>query len=428
MRDNNFVFGLIEDIRDQDYAIASYYIELDRLVDPYEKAKTFAVGQTIGTWVPVPGITDEMRKKHMGKVVQIFDLPPADLTTQRSDDNIRSYIFQIAYPTINFEANFPMMITTLLGNDASTSSLAKLVDLQLPQKFLEEFKGPKFGIEGLRKLSGVEERPLLLNMIKPCTGFSPETGAKIFYETALGGVDFIKDDELLGNPSFCPLVDRVKAYNKASDAAFQITGKRTIYIPNITDNTDKIFANAAKVIEAGAKMVMVNFSAVGYSTLHALSKTLTVPIFGHYAGTGPYYEGAKTGMSSPLAIGKFPRLAGADGVMINTPYGGYPLERQKYLRTYHELSLPIKGIKPTLTSCGGGVNPGMVDRFINDLGTDIMLAPGGAIQGHPMGAVAGVHAMLQAIEASMNKKPMEEAAKEYKELKAAIDLWGYLKN
>ena len=70
----------------------------------------------------------------------------------------------------------------------------------------------------------------------------------------------------------------------------------------------------------------------------------------------------------------------------------------------------------------------MVDRFINDLGTDIMLAPGGAIQGHPMGAVAGVHAMLQAIEASMNKKPMEEAAKEYKELKAAIDLWGYLKN
>ena len=45
-----------------------------------------------------------------------------------------------------------------------------------------------------------------------------------------------------------------------------------------------------------------------------------------------------------------------------------------------------------------------------------------------MGAGAGVHAMLQAIEASMNKKPMEEAAKEYKELKAAIDLWGYLKN
>ncbi|KZL88985.1 RuBisCO large subunit C-terminal-like domain-containing protein [Clostridium magnum] len=426
--EHNFVYGLMEDIRDQDYAIASYYIELDCSIDPYEKAKTFAIGQTIGTWVPVPGITDEMRRNHMGKVVQIFDFPPADLTTQKPDDNIRSYIFQIAYPVINFEANFPMMITTLLGNDASTSSQAKLVDLQLPDSFINELKGPNFGVKGLRKLCGVEDRPLLLNMIKPCTGFSPETGAKIFYDTALGGVDFIKDDELLGNPSFCPLEDRVKAYNKASEAAYEVTGKRTIYIPNITDSVDKIFDNATKVIEAGAKMVMVSFSAVGYSTLHALAKTIKVPIFGHYAGTGPYYEGPKTGMSSPIAVGKFPRLAGADGVMINTPYGGYPLERQKYLRTYHELSLPLKEIKPTLTSCGGGVNPGIVGKFIKDLGTDIMLAPGGAVQGHPMGAAAGVHAMLQAIEASMHKIPMEEAVKDHKELKAAIDLWGYVKS
>lgn len=424
----NLVFGLLEDIRDKDYIIASYYIELNPFIDPYEKAKTFAVGQTIGTWVPVPGITDEMQRNHMGKVVQIFDLPPADLSTQKPENSDSAYIFQIAYPTINFEANFPMMITTLLGNDASTSTQAKLVDLQLPDSLLNDFSGPNFGIDGIRKLCGVQERPLLLNMIKPCTGFSPETGAKIFYNTALGGVDFIKDDELLGNPSFCPLEKRVKAYIKASEAAYQITGKKTIYIPNITDNADKIFDNASRAIEAGAQMVMINFSAVGYSSLHSLSKYIKVPIFGHYASTGPFYEGPKTGMSSPIAIGKLPRLAGADGVMINTPYGGYPITRQKYLRTYHELSLPLRGIKPTLTSCGGGVNPGIVNKFIKDLGTDIMLAPGGAIQGHPIGAAAGVHAMLQAIDASVNNIPIEEAAKEHKELKAAIDLWGYEKN
>ena len=81
----------------------------------------------------------------------------------------------------------------------------------MPKPFLNAFSGPSFVIEGLQNLTGVYDRPLLLNMIKPCTGFMAEVGQKIFYETALGGVDFIKDDELLGDPTFCPLVQRVIA-------------------------------------------------------------------------------------------------------------------------------------------------------------------------------------------------------------------------
>ena len=110
------------------------------------------------------------------------------------------------------------MLTTLLGNDASTSVRAKLLELFIPPTLASLYPGPGFGIEGLRQLTGVERRPLLLNMIKPCIGFTPEEGARIFYQTALGGVDFIKDDELLGNPSFCPLETRVRAYIQASDA------------------------------------------------------------------------------------------------------------------------------------------------------------------------------------------------------------------
>ena len=116
-------------------------------------------------------------------------------------------------------------------------------------------------------MTGVYDRPLLLNMIKPCTGFTAEVGQKIFYETALGGVDFIKDDELLGNPTFCPLVQRVKAYNAASDAAYEKTGKRTIYVANITAGVGQLEENAKRAVDAGARMLMVNFAAVGYSAL-----------------------------------------------------------------------------------------------------------------------------------------------------------------
>lgn len=102
-------------------------------------------------------------------------------------------------------------------------------------------------------------------MIKPCIGFEIEDGAKIFYNTALGGVDFIKDDELLGNPDFCPLKNRVRAYVDASEKAFEITGKRTLYIPNITDHVAKLIDNAKIAEENGSKSNHAYFASVGLS-------------------------------------------------------------------------------------------------------------------------------------------------------------------
>ena len=111
-------------------------------------------------------------------------------------------------------------------------------------------------------------------------------------------------------------------------------------------------------------------------------------------------------------------------VMINTPYGGYPLKYQKYISTAQQLALPLYDIKSSFPMVGGGVHPGLVDQFVSDLGSDIIVAAGGAIQGHPMGAAAGARAMRQAIDAVMEGRPLDEAAKEKAELKCALDLWG----
>lgn len=413
---------LFEEVVNEDYVIGSYFLVLNRNENPYEKAKSMAVGQTVGTWLPVPGITEDMRKNHMGRIVNIIDVNPADLSSQ-VDDEKSSYIFQIAYPVSNFDDRLPLMLTTLLGNDASTSVQAKLLDLFIPPKLAARYPGPQFGLDGIRKLVNVEKRPMLLNMIKPCIGFEIEDGAKIFYNTALGGVDFIKDDELLGNPDFCPLKNRVRAYVDASEKAFEITGKRTLYIPNITDHVAKLIDNAKIAEENGAKAIMLNFASVGLSGLQMVREAVSIPIMGHYAGAGPYYEGAFSGISSDLMLGKLPRLCGADIVMINTPYGGYPIKKTRYLKTVAALTLPFYDKKPVVPSCGGGVNPGVVHRLMKDLGNDIILAPGGAIQGHPMGAAAGIHAMYDAIDAEMNGKSLEQAVSESKELQAGEYMW-----
>jgi 2,3-diketo-5-methylthiopentyl-1-phosphate enolase len=320
-----------------------------------------------------------------------------------------------------------MMLTTLLGNDASTSTQAKLVDLRMPKGFAESFGGPNLGLDGVRKITGVYGRPLLMSMIKPCTGLTPEAGAEIFYNAAVGGLDVVKDDELLGDASFSSVADRVKAYEGAAGRVFEETGVRPLYIVNITGDTASLLRRAETAIDAGARGVMASCAAVGYGAYRGLADDLKgrdVLLMGHYAGSGMFFEGPLSGMGSHLAVGRFPRLAGADLMMINTPYGGYPLQYEKYIKTVHHLTRPFYGIKPTMPVIGGGVHPGLTERFVSELGGDIVLAAGGAVHGHPMGPGAGARAMRQSIDAAIGGVPLPEAMKEHSELAKAVELWG----
>ena len=422
MTDKNInVYG--EEIRNREFITAVYHLELPEGQDIVKKAARLAVGQTVGTWVPIPGITEDIREKYMGKVVRIFDVPSLDLFTQAVEGR-RQYLVEIAYPSANIPEDFPMLLTALLGNDASTSAQVKLLDIEFPESFIRKFSGPGYGTEGIRKLMEVKRRPLLLNMIKPCTGLSPEEGAKVFYQVALGGVAVIQDDELLGNVAYSRPWDRVARYRKAAAAAYEKTGKKVVYIVNVTDGAATIEDTVQRVLEEGAEMIMMNYPSVGYSLFRKIASEVPVPVLAHNAGAGMFYEGSSSGMSSPLAAGKLIRMAGADMVMVNTPYGGYPLEHSKYLQILQKLQLPYYGLKSSLPVIGGGVHPGMVKKYVEEAGFDLILAAGGSIIGHPMGPKAGGRAMGAAIAAAVMKIPLREAAKESKELKAALDLWG----
>jgi 2,3-diketo-5-methylthiopentyl-1-phosphate enolase len=403
--------------------LATYSITVSADTDICSLAERFAVGQTLGTWVEVPGVTADMRKAHQGRVVSIVSSPAVDLVHQLTDR--LTYLIQIALPTVNFGADLAQLITTCLGNDASTSIQSKLVDLQMPGSFAASFGGPRFGIEGLRKLTGIKSRPLVLNMIKPCTGITPEQGARIFYATALGGVDLIKDDELLGDTEFSPLVDRIRAYEEAASRVEGETGHRALYIPNITAQGTRLLDNARRAVDAGARAVMVAYGSVGYGMLAEVASIAGVPVLGHYAGSGMFYEGPSSGMTAALTAGFFPRLAGADLALINTPYGGYPMLRSSYLDTARRLSLPTPRLKPTMPVVGGGVHAGVAELYLNELGQDIVLAPGGGIQGHPDGATAGARSVFQAIEAWQMNIPADEYSNDHPELATALEKFGY---
>lgn len=423
---DDLTFAYAEEVVGREYIIATYFLQADAGVDMVRKAASFAVGQTVGTWTPVPGVTREMLERHMARIVAVYDVPPAELQKDLpAPPALRSFLVQIAFPEANFGPQFPMLLTTLLGNDVSTATQLKLVDLQLSPSFVAGFGGPKFGIAGLRQRLQIPVRPILLNMIKPCTGFSPEVGAAFFAESARGGVDIIKDDELLGNTSFSAMLDRVTAYRRAAEEVYEQTGHHAAYCPNITDRPEKVVDNARRAQELGAGLVMINAVATGLGVVQAVAEDplVTIPILSHYAGVGSLTENPYAGISSPLLLGKLVRLAGADTAMFGSVYSSYPLLREKYLRIAHFQRMPLYNLKPALPIVGGGVHPASAVRIIEDLGFDVMLAVGGAVQGHPGGAPAGGKAMRQAIDAAVAGIPLVEQAERCPELKQALELW-----
>ena len=107
-----------------------------------------------------------------------------------------------------------------------------------------------------------------------------------------------------------------------------------------------------------------------------------------------------------------------------TPYGGYPLRRLQYLKMIQQLTLPRPHVAPVFPVIGGGVHPGAVETYMSELGPDIILGAGGAIQGHPDGAAAGADAMRQAIDAVMAGQRVVDAAQEHPALAHALERFG----
>jgi len=131
-----------------------------------------------------------LKEEHLAKVIGVYEIPDYEFEVPK-DIQTRNYIIQIAFPEINIGEQIPMLLTTVVGN-ISMGGRIKLLDIRFPEKFVKGFKGPKFGIEGIRKLLNIPKRPLLNNMIKPCTGYPLEVGAELFRLAALGGCDIVK--------------------------------------------------------------------------------------------------------------------------------------------------------------------------------------------------------------------------------------------
>jgi len=95
----------------------------------------------------------------------------------------------------------PNILSSVAGNVFGLRALKnlRLSDIHLPTKLVRSFKGPKYGVNGIRKLLKIQDRPLVGTIIKPKLGLNTKDHAEVAYEAWVGGCDIVKDDENLSS-------------------------------------------------------------------------------------------------------------------------------------------------------------------------------------------------------------------------------------
>jgi len=417
-------FRLPEEVDvEEGYVLATYYIETP--LSLRKAAEALSAEQSTGTWLKVLAETGGLRETHGAKIMNVYEMPGGE-------GNVNKGIVSLAFPVVNFGSRIPNLLSTVAGNlfEIVDFISVRLIDLRFSKDFIQQFKGPKFGIKGTREVVGVSDRPLVGCIMKPDVGLKPDQMASLFYQAAKGGLDLLKDDELygaMGPKEYSPLDERVTKVMEALDKANSEKNEKTLYAVNITDEVGRLLENADLVQRHGANCIMINFLTVGLSALRMLAEdpSVKVPLHCHRdmfaALTRPPQHGVST-----TVLTKICRMAGGDQIHVGSVRGKMYEHEELVAQTVQTCVYPMKHIQPALPVASGKNHAGTIAITVQKLGMDVLIAAGGGVFGHPMGPEAGAKSLRQALEAYLKGTPIEEQSKKDKELKVAIDTWGHI--
>lgn len=411
--------------------VCLFYFEPDKGISTREAAGRIAAESSAGTWTT------------------LARLPRLLKSVMATSYDIRGHYVKIAYPLELWdEGNMPQLLSGIAGNIFGMKALKnlRLVDVSLPPAYLKHYKGPKYGIQGLRKILKVKKRPITGAVPKPKIGFSAKEHSEIAYETWMGGFDLTKDDENLTTTPFNKFEERVRLMTKMRAKAEKETGDVKSALLNITGPTHIMIKRAKMLHDLGWEYAMIDVvtaGCAGVQTLREVCGDYGLAIHAHRAMHATFDRNPKHGLSM-LFLGKIMRAIGVDQIHVGTVVGKLvgsrgevmDIEREITARTlrgekikHGKDTFPVLPqnwgkIKPVLPVSSGGVHPGIIPDILSILGNDIGLLVSGGIHGHPKGTRAGAKAALQAIDASMKGIKLEEYALNHVELEQALEKWG----
>tara|TARA_E500000178_G_C17017273_1_gene753666 strand:+ start:908 stop:2167 length:1260 start_codon:yes stop_codon:yes gene_type:complete len=412
---DNFLFNESVDLNN--YFIAKYFLKSN---DMLRAAKGIAIGQSIGNPnVRLDGETAELLENHLAVILD----HPENLK------NKKEAIVKIAYPVknLNLEEDGVTQLTCIvMGGQMDIEEIlsCRLMDLELPEIFLKTFKGPKIGMNNIKKRTNSIGRPLLGGIVKPKTGLDIETLKTVCVNMVKGGVDFIKEDEILGNPSCCPFEERVKIVNDAVQNEAIKLNKEVFYAPCVNSDLPYLLKRIEFLVKQNLKAYHVNIWSGINMYKYLRSFDFNIAMFYQKSG-----DRVLTDKNNPYSISwgvllKLARISGADFIHAGM-WGGYLSDSKEDLTEWMSIltSTHKLGFNKTVPSFSCGSHPGLVDTTVKNFGKDVMMSLGGSLHGHPSGTISGAKAMRQAFELNKNSEIDKSELTEYNE---AIEKWGYI--
>ena len=315
-------------------------------------------------------------------VEQSIEMPPHAVRNARVTDFVLGRVQDIvvdgpahfrvtvslAAETTGLEAG--QLMNMLFGNSSLHPDL-ELVDVEVSNEFAGCFGGPRYGIAGLRRLTGADRRAMTCTALKPQGSTTAEL-AKLAACFAAAGIDLIKDDHGLADQPSAPFAERVEAIQQAVSEANRRTGHATLYAPSLTGGPRRQIAQFEAARRAGVGAILLAPMISGMGALQELAGE-GLPILAHPALSGT------TRIAPDLLLGKLFRLAGADAVIYPNHGGRFSFSPQRCRDVADTARSQWHGLAPTMPVPAGGIHPDRVAELIDFYGPDVMLLIGGAL-------------------------------------------------
>ena len=385
-----------DEINSNDYYIATY--EMASSVNLREAAWNLAIGQSVGN----PSVRNEWETDALFENHSCLIVGDEDLLKTQTEGTVK-----IAFPVVNTDwetDGISHLLCQLMGGHVDIDIITKcrLIKLELPKTVTSHFLGPKFGLSGFRQFTGQYDKPLLGGIVKPKIGVTPEVLLEMVKQMVDGGVDFIKEDEIMSNPACAPLERRVEII--ANYMAKQ--SRKVVICHTINCDPHIVMDRVKRVHELGGNGVHINvFSGLGvYNSI----RKLDLPLFLHFQKSGDkvFTDASHRFSISWPVMCQLATMMGVDTIQTGM-VGGYsnddPAELAESIRVLRN------GNTTPVLSCG--MHPGLVDYVTGQVGQDYMANVGGAIHGHPGGTISGARAMRQAVDHSYQTEYDQAIAK-----------------
>ena len=407
---------------------ATYWLETGD--DPARAAEVIAGEQSSGTFIALPTETPALKARSGARVerLEVLDEVAApSLSGGMQASTYRRCALELSWPLENIGPSLPNLMSTIAGNlfELRQVSGLRLTGLKLPDAFGAAYPGPAFGIEGTRNLTNVQHGPLIGTIIKPSVGLSVTETAEQVQKLVAGGIDFIKDDELQADGTYCPFDERVRAVMRVVNDNAERTGKKAMVAFNLTGDLDEMRRRHDLVLAEGGTCIMVCLNSVGLVGLRELRRHSQLPIHAHRAGWGYLSRSPQLGWDfAPWQM--LWRLAGADHLHVNGLRNKFSESDESVIAAARSVLAPVMASAPMTAMpvfSSGQTGLQAADTYAALGCADLIHTAGGGIFGHPGGVSAGVTALREAWVAAIEGVPLAQQAERSPALREALGFW-----